>query len=264
MKSIVSSLVGLPPLRPKSGRPIDLAAFGVQWLALVLAASFILLHAVPQLMFPHRVIVQGIGVHADEVLPAETEAVVAEAAALVARSELAIQGQQEQVFVSDRPWRYRLFSPASKAFAFFMPLTNNIFVADGRFRQNISMSSAATYNRRRLSAVIAHEIVHHLIKERLGLVQSLRVPTWVAEGYCDYVVNESSFPETEGTRLIAEGKSDPSHSFEYFRSRKMIQYLVEKRHMTFEQIVEEARESDALRMQAQEALRREAMSGSSS
>ena len=65
------------------------------------------------------------------------------------------------------------------------------------------------------SVVMAHEISHGLIRHRLGLLRGIRLPDWVDEGYCDYLVHESSFPEAEGLRLMASGQSHPSSAFRY-------------------------------------------------
>ena len=69
----------------------------------------------------------------------------------------------------------------------------DIFIARGDFTANAARSRNPEYNTRALSAVIAHEITHVLITDRIGLVDSIRLPSWVAEGYCDHVARESSF-----------------------------------------------------------------------
>lgn len=90
----------------------------------------------------------------------------------------------------------------------------------------------------------------HLIIARLGLIGSLRAPTWVVEGYCDYVAREGSFPEQRGLALLASGSTDPSESFQYFVGRQLVTYLIEQKKMTFEQIASAAKESDELRANA--------------
>src|SRR5688500_11624882 len=67
------------------------------------------LHIFPQMLFAHSVSAQGITVYSRDPLPPETTARIAEIAALVARSELAVPGRQEKIFVCNSPWLFRLF-----------------------------------------------------------------------------------------------------------------------------------------------------------
>lgn len=107
---------------------------------------------------------------------------------------------------------------------------------------------------RSFSSVAAHEITHGLIRHRLGLLRGIRLPSWVAEGYCDFVARESSFPEAEGLRLFASGQSHPSMSYRYFTYRQMVRYLVEDEHLTFSEVVARANDSAAVAAEARKAL----------
>ncbi len=82
-----------------------------------------------------------------------------------------------------------------------------------------------------------------------------KLPTWINEGYCDYVAHESSFPEAQGLRLIAAGKQDPSGSFQYFIYRQMIRYLIEDRHFSFQEIVDLADETAAVKGETIKAIK---------
>jgi len=250
----VRAWLALPPLKPKSGSVFDIAAYGLNWLTFVVGIGFIGLHAVPQLLFGYSASAGAVTLYSANPLPSEADKLARQAAELASKSELAQQGVTDRVYISDRFWLYRLFNPQGHSFAIFMPLTGNIFVANGDVKENVAYSDAEAYNKRGLSTVIAHEMTHHLIQERLGALRSFRLPAWLSEGYCDYVAGESSFPEREGLRLIAAGQFDPSPSFEYFQSRKVVQYLIEQRHMPFEEIAEQALKSDVLQKEALRAI----------
>ncbi|MBA3273406.1 MAG: hypothetical protein H0T11_05985 [Chthoniobacterales bacterium] len=162
------------------------------------------LHLFPQVLFAYHVESEGVTVYSRKPLPPETTARVHEAMQLVANSELAIAGRSERVFVCNQPLLFAFLNPASfRAFAFAMPLTGNIFIADGDPAQNLAHSRNDQHNTRTFSTVVAHEITHGLIKHRLGFFRSFALPTWIAEGYCDYIAQESSFPEAEGLQLLA-------------------------------------------------------------
>lgn len=83
------------------------------------------------------------------------------------------------------------------------------------------------------------------------------LPAWIAEGYCDYIAQQSSFPETEGLRLIRSSQSDPSPAFHYFVWRKMVQHLVDDEHYSFAQIVARAGDSERMKNETTAALQQQ-------
>jgi hypothetical protein len=220
-----------------------------------LAMLYIGLHAFPQTLFSHSVTVNGITIYSRSPLPPEASSCTARAAELLKQSELAVPDRHESVFVCDSPWLFRLFQPASRSFAFSVPMTDNVFVAAVDFHKDTCTRSAPDFNTRSFSAVVAHEITHGLIRHRIGLLPALRLPDWVDEGYCDYVSRESSFPEVEGLRLFSSDQSHPSMSYHYFSYRQMVCYLVDSQHLTFSQVVARAGESAAVEVEARESLR---------
>ncbi len=208
----------------------------LNWVFLVLLAGFIVLHLFPGIVFQNKLTAHGITVHSRSPLPPSAVEVMARAATLVAASELAIPGRTAEVYVADQAWVYSLFRPFKKSFAVAAPWTNNVFIANGDFDKDLARSRQPVHNTRVLSAVMAHEITHGLIVERLGLIDTVRTKDWVKEGYCDYVAREGSFPEKEGLALLAAGRTDPSSSFDYFVGRQLVTYLIEQKKMSFEQI----------------------------
>lgn len=221
----------------------------------VVAVFYLLLHLFPQTLFAHRVTRDGITLYSRSPLPPEAASCAARAADLVEPSELAVPGRQEHVFVCDAPWLFRLFSPKSSgAFAVSVPVTDHVFIAAADFSADIASRPGPDFNRRSLSSVMAHEIMHGLIRHRLGLVKSLRLPDWIDEGYCDFIARESSFPEEPGLRLFASGQSHPSRSYRYFTYRQMVRHLVEDQKKSFSEIVARSDEPDAVSAEARQAL----------
>ena len=214
------------------------------------------LHLFPQVVFGHSITADGVTVYARSPLPAATSERISEAMALVAKSELAVPGRSERVFICNQRWLYTILGPTSfRAFAFSMPITGNIFVADADVERNVARSRSSAYNTRSFSSVLAHEITHGLIRRRLGTFRSVRLPSWLAEGYCDYVAQESSFPEAEGVRLLTSGEDDPSRSFDYFVGRQMVTHLIDREHLSFDAVATRGREADAIRQRTIDALR---------
>jgi hypothetical protein len=220
----------------------------------VLALLYAGLYTFPQVLFPYSYGMHGVTIYARSPFPAETTERIAEIVKLIDLSELAVAGRTERIFVCNQPWLFRLLSPTSAgAFAYSLPVTDNVFVANADIVHNVARSAAPDFNTRSFSAVVAHEITHGLIRHRIGLLHN--PPTWVVEGYCDYVAQESSFPEDKGLHLLATDKHHPSGSFQYFVYRQMVSYLIEDRHSSFQQIVERADEAASVEEETVKAIK---------
>jgi hypothetical protein len=222
----------------------------------ITALLYLALLCFPQVLFAYNVSAKGVTIYSRAPLPSETTSRIEEAVLLVGRSELAVPGRTERIFVCNSPWLFRLFSPVSpRSFALSYPVTDNVFIAQADLASDVARSSAPDNNRRAFSSVAAHEITHGLIRRRLGLLRGIRLPSWIAEGYCDYVARESSFPEDEGIRNLREDKKDPSPSFQYFVYRQMVRHLIEDRHFSFDEIATRAGDAATIKAETVAALK---------
>jgi len=224
----------------------------------VFALLYVALTFFPQVLFAHNVSVNGVTVYSRAPLPPETATRLDEALALVGKSELAVPGRSEKIFICDSPWLFRVFAPVSGAFGISYPISDNIFVAPSDLAQNVCRTDRAINNRRTFSSVAAHEIVHGLIRHRLGVIRGTWLASWLREGYCDYVARESSFPESEGFENLREGKEDASGSFQYFVYRQMVRHLVVDRHYSFDEMARHAGDGDAIKAETIAAIKQAA------
>jgi hypothetical protein len=242
--------IGSAPPRTRFGRFVRRSERTLAVLVLLYTG----LHFYPQIVFGHSVTAHGITIHSRNPIPHEALLCLEHAAKLVEQSELAVPGRRENVFVCDSPAWFRFFNPRSSgAFAASVSITGHVFVANGDFSRDIARRGTPTYNSRPLSSVMAHEITHGLIRHRVGLWTALRLPDWVVEGYCDFVGQGSSFPETEGRRIMAEGNDYPSSAFCYFKYRQMVRYLMEEKQLSFAQLLERADDFSAVEAETREA-----------
>jgi len=215
------------------------------------------LQVFPQVLFAHSLSSGGVTIYARAPLPPEATQRIDETLALVRRSELAVPGRRERVFVCNSGWIYRLLCPGrTGAFAASMPITDNIFIADADLAVNVARRASSNYNTRSFSGVVAHEITHGLIRHKLGWLRSARLPDWVAEGYCEYVAREGSFPEAEGVRLLAAGRRHPNSAFRYFLFRQMVTHLMDDGGLSFAQVVARGREGSVVEADTVGAIRR--------
>lgn len=222
----------------------------------VLVLLYASLHFFPQVVFHYSATVRGVTVYSRRPLPPEATACALRIASLVEHSELAVPGRRERVFVCNSPFAFRLFNPKHPtSFAYSVPVTENIFVAEADFSRDLVNRAGSDFRTRCFSAVAAHEITHGLIRHRLGPLRGRRLSEWVAEGYCDYIAQEGSFPEGEGFRLMITGQRHPSTSFSYFTYRQMVRHLIESQHLSFEQIVSRASDFDAVHSETVQAIK---------
>ena len=240
-------------------RPQPKTAFGRQLrraerVALVAFLLYGALHAYPQPLFAHSVTAGEITLYSRQPLPAATVDRLAQARMLVAQSELAIANRPARVFLCNSPWLYRVFAPLkSGSFAISIPLTNNIFIADADVAADLATSSSGAH--RSFSGVVAHEITHDLIRQRLGIWRPMMLPDWVVEGYCDHVSRSGSYPEARGQAMLTAGQPPDSDSARYYLHRRMVAHLVDDRHLSFAQVVARSREGTAVEREARAAAR---------
>jgi hypothetical protein len=222
----------------------------------IVALLYAALLCFPQVLFAYNVNAKGVTIYSRAPLPPETTARIDDAVALFSKSELAVPGRTERIFICNNPWLYRLFYPIHRTeFAVSFPVTDNVFVFDADLVRDLSRSSTPVHNRRTFSSVAAHEITHGLVRHRLGVIRGMFLRGWINEGYCDYVARESSFPEDEGIRALREGKEEASPSFQYFVYRQMVRHLVEDRHRSFDEIVQHAGDADAIKAETIAAIK---------
>jgi len=80
-------------------------------------------------------------------------------------------------------------------------------------------------------------VVAPIKAKRIGIIKDYRLPKWIKEGYCEYVARDSSFPEKKGIQLLVERKQNNSMSFKYFVWRKMVEYPIDMKGYSFNQLI---------------------------
>ncbi|MEO5803511.1 MAG: hypothetical protein ABIR24_08260 [Verrucomicrobiota bacterium] len=244
--------------RPKPKTRLGRCLRRAERLLSILGLLYVGLLLFPQVLFAHSVTAQGVTIYARQPLPTGTTACIARVKTLVEQTELSVPGRREQVFVCNARWLFRVFRPFGfRVFAVSIPWTDKIFIADADLSKDISRREATEFNSRSFSGVVAHEITHGLIRHRLGLFRGMRLPDWVAEGYCDFVAHESSFPEAEGLRRLAADEPDVSTAFRYFTYRQMVRYLIEDQHLSFAEVVEHAKNFATIKAATRKAIKDE-------
>lgn len=187
--------------------------------ALAAAAPFM---APEVLAFPHQ---QDFGtdrVWSTAPIPkARMAAILADANRRVAQSPIAVGSEGRRIFLTDGGWRWRVLALQSH-FAFAL---TRAYREDVIFNRN-DVPTNTVYNRngdgrtRTIAGVIAHEKCHGMERRHFGFWITLIKPTWLVEGYCDYVAQESALTAAE---VAAIKLSNPDHpALPYYEGRMKI------------------------------------------
>jgi hypothetical protein len=151
--------------------------------------------------------------------------VAARARTLLAQSPIARPDEQRPIFLTSGGWRWLwLANTSAGGFALTRPITKAVVVNDADVTADRVRNGATIGNRRTLSAVLAHEFTHGIIRRRYGLVKSILAPQWLVEGYADHVAQESSLSGADVARLEASGGTHPA--LLYYRGRKRVERIL--------------------------------------
>jgi hypothetical protein len=156
---------------------------------------------------------------------AALDRVAARSRALLAKSPIADSDEQRPIFLTAGGWRWLwLANSSAGGFALTRPITRAVVVNDVDLAADRITNGAAMGRQRSLSAVLAHEFTHGVIRRRYGLVKSILAPQWLVEGYADHVAQESSLSAADVAKLEATGSSHPA--LVYYRGRKRVEALL--------------------------------------
>ena len=118
-----------------------------------------------------------------------------------------------------RRWNW-LALQSRKTFGFTRGFTGYMVLNRSDLAANRMANRGALGATRTLSSIIAHETCHGMERRRYGRFMSITKPTWLVEGYCDHVAQESTLDEARVAELKARGQSHPA--MVYFEGRKRV------------------------------------------
>ena len=191
----------------------------------------------PQLLaFPYSVRSHGSVVWSETPLSQPAlERVLARTTALVAQSPLAERrGETRHIFLTDGGWRWTWLALQSRGgFALSRGFTGTIVVNRSNLAEDRVISGArysvdgvGVGGRRTLSGTLAHEFCHEMEQRRFGPFIDLTKPTWLREGYCDYVAQESSLSDADVALLRSHSTNHPA--LPYYEGRRRVSSILDR------------------------------------
>ena len=213
------------------------------WIFKGLILSYILLIFFPHLLFANKLDYKNFSVyyHSNDINTEELKLVLDKSENLLKKTELFKKGTSQDIFICSGYSEFTFFALLSrKSFAVNYPISQNIFISKSSISQNYTSRNGKENNKRTLSSAIAHETVHSLLENKLGLLKCKLLPSWKNEGYSDFIANESSFNKQKGVKEICnDNENTDIPSFKYFKYRMITEYLFEERKVTLEKFLVE-------------------------
>jgi hypothetical protein len=147
---------------------------------------------------------------------------------------------------------------------------NIINIAPADYKNNSQKRCGENLKNRKLSDAIMHELVHLYLKEELGIWKYVKLSfgeKWKNEGFCEYIVNSSSFDIRKGLdifiengerqRMIEAGNDLQKHTYFYFKSRLKTDYLLSFKKLSVEEFLSTGFREEELENEIRIALRTE-------
>lgn len=210
-----------------------------------LVALALVVYCTPYPLFPHHVAHGRFDLWSDRPIDEAAAArVLDDAQRRIARSALDDGRQRFRAFVCNDNWKLALYSGRGQGGmggATDVYLTRNIYLRQADLSTNRLIPAhpwRAPMIDRPLSYYIAHEATHALESRALGRLMSLRYPTWMREGYADYVGKAGQFDVASNLAALKAGDRamDPKASGLYRRYHLAVAYELDRRRMNVAQM----------------------------
>jgi hypothetical protein len=222
-------------------------------LLLLLGAAYVAILAFPQPNFSYRATHGQFDVFSDRPIPPQIASVLDDVRRRIERSELYDSGQRFRIFFCNDDWRMALYSQRFSSAAGGIAdtwLTRNVYIrrsdiaANRLFAPTGTLADAAD---RPLAYFIAHEATHVMESRAFGRLVSVRAPTWLLEGYADYI-GKASFDREDNRRRLLAGDPllDPATIGIYRRHHLLVATLIERDRLTVHRLFAEPPDEDEL------------------
>jgi hypothetical protein len=212
--------------------------------------ALVLLGAATLIIWPSPVFAYSAGtgkviVASDEpIAAAGGERFLRQCEALLERSPLRARSPHYRVYVTNTSWRHHFFflpHPNASGLAYSVRRGGNAFLAGADFdRGRLIKWGYVTTPPRTLAYFCAHEVTHIVVNEHLGVISAERQPTWVHEGFPDYVAIEQRQSFDELRRALGGRPVDVQMMQQfgsYPRYRLLVTYFLEQRRWPVDQLL---------------------------
>lgn len=132
------------------------------------------------------------------------------------------------LIAAEFPWR-------TMSFGKFYGFLNTIVISPWRTLSDETLFNGENY--RTFSDVMAHELVHQSIKNKIGFLAERTLPPWIAEGIAEHVTTSGSYDAQKGLIEFCSGKMNDIPAFQYFTYRLNVFVQLEYENLTIDEFL---------------------------
>lgn len=212
---------------------------GLRWffsIALAAVALYGIALAFPEPLFGHRLQSSAIELFSRRPFESELGKCFAEPLARAQASEIFDSSVRFRIFeLGSAGWNRFFNGPYAGAMARHSELGGNIFVPTIDSRR--CLVEHFDGRQASIAVVIAHEMVHRLMQERLGVVRVWRLPWWKREGYAEFVAERDTVPLAERVARLGTDRRDTRYPTRLLEALIAVRYLKEVKHLSFDEFI---------------------------
>lgn len=198
---------------------------------------YLFLQLFPNLLFAYQLSYKNCTVYSDRPIHQNIENIINEANRRVSKAEIYQPGQTFKIFICNDLWRLSFFTQGAvnagaavqynfTRYTFFRPIdiaNNQIIPAENWYFKDDSSAFAD----RPLSYYLAHEMMHVMQSRYFGR-GDWKYPTWLTEGYADYIAKDGQFDFEENLGLLHQNASELHPDYGLYRYyHLLVAYLLD-------------------------------------
>jgi len=224
-------------------------------LGLLVAGTLLLF---PNYLFAYHENYKKFDIYSGKPIDARYRSTLDQSLALAGNSEIFDSSYRYDIFMTKGVW-YKPFAETLLGPSLARSIDNNILLND---HADFINNELGTSNKRELMQTITHEMVHCLMLHKYGMFRINPLhhpPLWKVEGYPEFIAlrNDIYRKDYDLRRTIAllksfidrgdewitikQGFADP---LLYFKARVMMEFLITKKNMTLDQIMDNSVKED--------------------
>lgn len=212
-------------------------------LVLGTALVYLILLIYPSVLFANKHPYLNFEIYSDRPIPNTIDLVIDDVIDRIENSELYDANDTFRIYFCNDNWRFKLFTRNGNAGGVVnIPISANIFIRESNIETNELIPPGGwmyTPKERPLSYFIAHESIHSLQRKRNPFIQ-LTTPSYILEGYADYIAKKPDFNYTKYMELYKtkDFLMNPENGL-YHKYHLFTAYLIDKEGYSFDRIINE-------------------------
>lgn len=216
------------------------------WSITTVVVLYLALMLQPTLLFANHIEYRQCSIHSDKPIDKNITAVIDDALLRISKSEIYDTKLHFNIYICNSLWRFFVFAQGNMnaGAVTHYHLTGNIFlrpcdIANNQIVRPDKWKNSPhpfSFSDRPLSYYFAHEMTHKLEANYMGAFDFSK-PTWLIEGYADYIGKDGNFDFEENLRLLHASAPELNPTLGLYRNYHLkVAYLLDKKQWRVEQL----------------------------